>query len=490
MIFRLTLPVLLACLQFSPARSVAEEEGGAPPSLDPRLLRFDSNGNGRLEKAEIPPAVARVFARQEIDHDGDGIITAGEAARLRIPSAANRPKGKGRVSPDVKPNRAAIRPHGEEAQAAGLNPDTLADLDATLQGHVDAGQVAGVVGLVHRDGHRGYLEAFGRQDIEAGIPMPEDAIFRLKSMSKPVVTIAALILYDEGRFTLDEPVAKHLPEWSEPVVLRKNGETEPAKRPITPRMLMTHSSGLYYHLPGDPPFSGMPPRTETTTLAAYSKALAAQPLVFHPGEDYRYGTSIDVLGRYVEAVSGVSLDAFLAERVFTPLGMKDTGFWVPEAKQDRLAQLYARSAQGSLVPARERFPPTRKPSLFMGGAGLCGTAGDYERFCRMLLGGGELDGVRLLKSETVDLVFENHLTGIGKSYGLGGAVDGKGGYAWGGANGTKFWIDRDNRMTAVFMVQTQRYKATTYDDYRRLVLAAAGIADPARGVSGGGFPTR
>jgi CubicO group peptidase (beta-lactamase class C family) len=251
-------------------------------------------------------------------------------------------------------------------------------------------------------------------------------------------------------------------------------------RSSTPRC-----SGLYYQLPGMPAFSGMPPRDENTTLEQYSRALASQPLLFHPGEEYQYGTSIDVLGRYIEAVSGQPLDVFLRERVFQPLKMADTDFWVSEPKADRLAQLYRHLPSGELKPAFERFSPTRPTKLSMGGGGLLSTTEDYERFCLMLMNQGELNGVRVLKPETVDLMFQNHLPeSLGQKYGLGGAVDGVGGYSWGGANGTQFWIDRTNKLFAVFMVQTQNYKAPTYSTFRTLVNEAAGINSGRLGGAG------
>jgi len=377
--------------------------------------------------------------------------------------------------------------HGETARAAGLNPEVLSRLDLAMQQAVEKKEVAGVVGLVYRNGHRGYFRAFGKQDMEAsggaGTPMPTDAIFRLQSMSKPVVTVAALTLLDEGRFTLDEPIFKHLPEWAEPKVL-EDGKLVPARHAITPRMLMSHSSGLYYgNLPGAPRDGGVN-RDARTTLESYSKDLAARPLKFHPGEGYSYGTSIDVLGRYVEAVAGKPLDEVLRERIFAPLKMNDTDFWVPEDKAGRIAQLYRQVRPGELARGREASQLTTKPSLFMGGQGLCSTAEDYERFCRMILNRGELDGVRVLKPETVDLMLQNHLKPGGQRYGLGGAVDERGGYSWGGANGTQFWIDRTNTMFAIFMVQTQRYRAPTYNTFRRLVNEAAGVTSRGGGLDG------
>jgi CubicO group peptidase (beta-lactamase class C family) len=372
-------------------------------------------------------------------------------------------------------------PLDDNATAAGLTRDELTRLDLAMQQAIANKEVAGVVGLVFRNGRRGYFEAFGLKDMEASTPMTKDAIFRLQSMSKPVVTVAALTLLDERKFTLDEPISKHLPEWAEPKVL-EDGKLVPARHAITPRMLMSHSSGLYYgNLPGAAAGGGVT-RDARTTLESYSKDLAARPLKFHPGEGYSYGTSIDVLGRYVEAVAGKPLDEVLKERVLFPLKMSDTDFWVPQEKASRIAQLYRQVQPGELARGREASQLTTKPSLFMGGQGLCSTAEDYERFCRMILNRGELDGVRVLKPETVDLMFENHIKAGGQRYGLGGAVDERGGYAWGGANGTQFWIDRTNKMFAVFMVQTQRYRAPTYNTFRRLVNEAAGVSG--RGFDG------
>jgi CubicO group peptidase (beta-lactamase class C family) len=210
-------------------------------------------------------------------------------------------------------------------------------------------------------------------------------------------------------------------------------------------------------------------RGKGTTLKEFSEALAKQPLKFHPGAGYQYGHSIDILGRYIEAVAGKPLDEVLKERLFTPLKMADTDFWVPPAKADRICQLYRQPRPGVLERGRDGSKLSEKPTLFLGGHGLCSTAADYERFCRIVLNRGELDGVRILKPETVDLMFQNHLKGsIWQKYGLGGAVDGAGGYAWGGANGTQFWIDRKNNMFGIYMVQTQLYRSPAFTSFKRL----------------------
>jgi len=382
------------------------------------------------------------------------------------------------------------RPHGEEAAKAGLKPEVLAKLDVEMRRHVAAKNVAGIAALIHKDGVRGYFETFGMADIEAGKPMPQDGIFRLMSMTKPVIALAALTLYDEGKFKLDEPISKHCPEWANPTVM-EDGQVVPAKFAITPRMLMSHSSGLYY---GGGPASGggvaamafNAMNKNSTTLKAFSEAVAKEPLKFQPGTDYSYGLGIDILGRYLEAITGKPLDEVLKERLFVPLKMVDTDFWVPPAKIGRLCQLYRQPKPGVLEPGRDAKTLTERPTLFLGGHGLCSTIGDYERFCRMILNRGELDGVRVLKPETVDLIFENHLKHPTMKYGLGGIVNGAGSYGWGGADGTQFAIDRKHNFFVLFMVQTQGYKAPTYPAFLALANEAAGIASRRAGMSGAG----
>jgi len=247
-------------------------------------------------------------------------------------------------------------------------------------------------------------------------------------------------------------------------------------------MLMSHSSGLYYGQLDGAPGGGVAAiayqagRAGGATLKEFSEAAAGEPLKFQPGEGYNYGISIDILGRYIEAVAGQPLDEVMREKLTGPLKMVDTDFWVPPDKVDRLCQIYRQPSPGVLEPGRQAADPTVKPTLFMGGHGMLSTVGDYERFCLMILNRGELDGVRVLKPETVDLTFENHVAAAGQKYGLGGVVDGKGSYGWGGADGTEFWIDRTNNLFAIFMTQTQGYKAPTYNAFRALVFEAAGIA--------------
>jgi len=462
-ILPLTAP-LLAAQTSQPTQSTQ-----ARMSVDERFRQWDRNGDGKLTPDEVPGE--RLF--KTLDQDGDGVVTKDEA------TAAGT-----RVGPNAATTTVALPPagnfkpraHGDEAKAAGLKADVLAKIDVEMQRHVAAKNVAGIVATIGRNGTQGYFEPFGMQDIEANKPMPRDAIFRLMSMTKPIIAVAALTLYDEGKFTLDEPISKHCPEWAEPKVL-ESGRLVPAKFAITPRMLMSHSSGLYYgRLEGSTgdaaAIAFRATQGKNTTLKEFSEALAKEPLKFQPGTGYQYGHSIDILGRYIEAVAGKPIDQVLQAKVFDPLGMVDTGFWVPAEKAGRLCQVYRQPRPGVLEPGRDARRLTEKPSLMMGGHGLSGTAEDYARFCQMLLNRGEFGGKRVLKPETVDLMFENQLKDIGQRYGLGGMVDGEGRYAWGGADGTQFWIDRKNNLFAVFMVQTQRYRSPVYNDFRRLAAAA------------------
>jgi CubicO group peptidase (beta-lactamase class C family) len=289
-----------------------------------RFKQLDKNSDDKLSQDEFPYPY---FYKQH-DTDGDGLLSPDEAAQIK-PIGKEAPASPVATTTPTTPATAADfkpRPHGEEAAKAGLKPDVLAKLDIAMQEAVANKEVSGVIGLIHRNGERGYFEAFGWQDIEAQKPMPKDALFRLQSMTKPIVAATALTLLDEGKITLDEPISKHCPEWAEPKVL-ENGQLVPAKFAITPRMLMSHSSGLYYgDISGGLPTA--PDPASRTSLKALSESLAKQPLKFHPGTGWQYGHSIDVLGRYIEAVAGKPLDEVMQERILGPLKMTSTDFWV------------------------------------------------------------------------------------------------------------------------------------------------------------------
>ena len=386
--------------------------------------------------------------------------------------------------------------------------EKLAPLEAFLQQQVDAQKIPGAVVLVRRtDSDDVYLKAVGQMDREKGRALTEDAIFRIASMTKPITSTAVMMLVEEGKLNLDDPISKYLPEWKNPQVLgapdpsRPGGyQTVPAKTPITVKHLLTHTSGLSYSFWGDPlaPFYAQAGVTDgfqhtSKTLAEQSAALASVPLKHEPGAAFTYGLSTDMLGYLVEKVSGKPLDQFLQERLFQPLGMKDTHFFLPPEKVSRLPALYRHTAAGML----ERVPETGanvkegainyapdfhyagSKTYLSGGAGLASTASDYARFLQMLANGGELGGVRLLKKETIDLMTSNQTGGLSTNFGvpiafgLGfglqddpartreqGSV---GTFSWSGIFRTTFWVDPAQKNLGVVMTQMWDMKAEEPD---------------------------
>ena len=374
-----------------------------------------------------------------------------------------------------------------KAESVGLSSERLERISKTVQKDIDDKRIAGAVTLVMRHGQVAWFKAQGMQDREAAKPMRPDAIFRICSMSKPITSVAVMMLYEEGRFMLEDPVSKYLPEFKNPKVLVKpsGGEpyTIPATREITIRDLLRHTSGLTYQWNADlgPLYEkanvahGLLPYDGT--IGDSVERLAKLPLFFNPGERWEYSLSVDVLGRLVEVVSGISFDQFLRTRIFDPLGMKDTYFFPPENKLDRLATAYTYYPDKGL----NRFPdtpitegsftysadyPYKGPKkLFSGGAGLNSTAADYARFCQMMLEGGKLGNVRLLSRKSVELMTHDQLGKISsdQAFGLGFGIDGvksplselgtPGSYNWGGFFYTAFSVDPKEQMIVIFMGQ-------------------------------------
>lgn len=373
-------------------------------------------------------------------------------------------------------------------ESLGLNPERLDRITKTVQKDIDDKRIAGAVTLVLRHGQVAWFKAQGMQDREAGKPMRPDTIFRICSMTKPITSVAVMILYEEGDFLLDDPISKYLPEFKNPKVFVKaaNGAPSysiPATREIKIRDLLRHTSGLTYSWNPDlgPLYekaniaSGVLPYDGT--IADSVDRLAKLPLLFNPGERFEYGLSVDVLGRLVEVISGMPLDQFLRTRIFEPLNMKDTYFFLPETNLDRLATAYTYYPDKGL----NRFPdtpitegsfsysadyPYRGPKkLFSGGAGLNSTAMDYARFCQMLLSGGKLGNVRILSRKSVELMTHDQLGKIpaDQAFGLGFGIEGvktplaelgtPGSYAWGGFFYTAFTIDPKEDMIVIFMGQ-------------------------------------
>jgi CubicO group peptidase (beta-lactamase class C family) len=404
---------------------------------------------------------------------------------------------------------------GQELPAArpesvGLSPERLERIAIAVQRSIEDKRIAGAVTLVARHGQVAWFKAQGMADREAGKPMQRDSIFRICSMTKPITSVAAMILYEEGRFLLDDPISLYLPEFKSPKVLVKPASGKPysvpATREITVRDLLRHTAGLTYHWDEDLgamyneakvahgilPYDG--------TIADSVRSLAALPLLVQPGEKLVYSLSVDVVGRLVEVVSGKPLDEFFRARILDPLGMKDTSFYPAEDKLARLAAAYTYYegkglnrfpdtpiAEGNFVYSAD-YPYRGPKRLFAGGAGLSSTASDYARFCQMMLGGGKLGSVRLLSRKTVELMTHDQLGKIGpeQGFGLGFGVDGvkapltelgsPGEYGWGGFFYTAFSIDPKEDMIVVFMGQLHPTGDLTLDREVK-VLAYQAIVD-------------
>ncbi|MDG2521901.1 serine hydrolase [Caulobacter segnis] len=370
------------------------------------------------------------------------------------------------------------------APASAASKDAaFQSLDASMHALVDQGRLPGVATYVVKGGKVIHQDIYGKADLTTGAPLKADTIYRIYSQTKPVTGVAMMMLYEEGKWSLDDPITKFLPELANLKVFKGVGAdgktiTEPAKRPATMRELMSHQAGFAYGLQVDNPVdkayrdSGL---LGSPTPEAFLKTLAALPLMGQPGEQWKYSVAVDLQGLIVERLSGKKLGAFMQERIFAPLGMVDTGFWLPAEKQGRLASLYlVNPADKKVVPAQGFMvlDVTKQPAVESGGGGLVSTTADYAKFSQMLLNGGELGGKRLLKPETVKLMRTNHLTeaslaklplGPGVGFGLdfatvmdpakAGTPMGKDTYSWGGAAGTWFWIDPTNDLFVLGMIQ-------------------------------------
>ncbi len=393
-------------------------------------------------------------------------------------------------------------------QELGFSPTRLQRIAPAMQGYVDRRDVAGIVTMIARRGQIVHQQCFGMMDLEAGKPMQADTIVRMYSMSKPVTAAALLMLYEEGHFRLDEPVYDFIPGFKHLKVVTGWTASGPSlvdlERPLTIRHLMTHTSGVPYPNPDGTPAEVAMARSQEKmeqthdampTLEQWTDWLVTLPLAHQPGSGWTYGFSIDVLGRLVEVISGMTFDAFLQQRMFGPLGMVDTGFYVPAEKVGRLAALYARKEDRlELVD-----PPTgeyARPRAFLsGGGGLVSTAGDYLRFAQMLLNGGTLEGVRLLSRKTVDLMASNHLpahmlpfvppawpfrTGYGMGLGVRVVVDvaqsgmlgSVGSFTWQGYASTDFWVDPKEQLVGMMLPQSTTGPNKLQEDYRVLVYQA------------------
>jgi len=396
-------------------------------------------------------------------------------------------------------------------EQVGFSTERLARIGVVMQRYVDEKKIAGIIATVARRGQMVYREKFGYADVEAAAPMQLDTIFRIMSMTKPVTSIAAMMLYEEGWFDLNTFVYEFIPAFKDLRVYAGPAglsyDTVPLKQHVTFRHLFTHTSGLSYGGQTFDPIDAIYQKGGVDLLQFYGpgsslgnkelvEALVKLPLAFQPGTQWRYSLSIDVLGHLVELISGKPLDVFLRERIFEPLGMTDTDFYVPEAKLSRLAKLYTTPPDGAgLTPLS--FPiHTSRPSWLMGGGGLASTLSDYGRFAQMLVNGGELDGARLLSPRTVALMEMNQApaaampyeqrTGILKNSGYGfslgmrvltdvgasGRAGSVGEFGWDGAFATYFWIDRKEALYGQLMMQHQAWSFPIHEQFKALTYQA------------------
>jgi len=382
-------------------------------------------------------------------------------------------------------------PHARPADV-GLCPERTQRLMDVLRREVASGRLPGAVAMVARKGQIALFEAVGQQDPATGKPMQTDSIFRIYSMTKPVVSVAVMMLVERGQLLLSDPVSRWLPEFANQQVATAHG-LEPVRNPATVQDLLRHTAGLTYEFLGTSPvqqqYGQVKIASRERTNAEFSQTLAALPLQFQPGSVWAYSRATDVLGRLVEVVSGQGLGAFLQAEIFGPLGMVDTGFAVPPDQQHRIAEPFAHDPDGG-VPMKV-LEPRDLPAMEGGGGGLMSTAMDYTRFLQCLRNRGELNGVRLLGPHTVDFMTADHLGNIpadgtllppGHGFGLGFAVrthlglspvpGSVGLYYWGGIAGTTFFVDPQLDMVAMLMIQAPNQRDYYRPLFRDLVYAA------------------
>jgi CubicO group peptidase (beta-lactamase class C family) len=375
--------------------------------------------------------------------------------------------------------------------ALGFDPDGIDRLRSYMAGMVDAGRIAGGSTLLMRHGRVAVFDVFGEADLASHSPMTRETLFRIYSMTKPVTAVAMMILFEQGLWSLDDPVTRFIPEFERLRVFTGvdavgDPVTEPMVRPPTMREIMSHTAGFGYGLFDVHPVDRMVHGRgvlRAGSLPEMIERAADIPLMFQPGTEWAYSIANDIQGRLVELLSGRPFEDFLNEAIFEPLGMVDTGFQVPQEKRDRLAAIYSADRDGRLVETTTAFnfpilDFTRRPDLPLGGGGLVSTGCDYARFCQMILNRGALGDVRVLRPESVDLMATNMIPdevlavsnparllpfGPAFGYGLGfsilrdpvalGAVEGRGTLAWGGGGGTWFWIDPENDLIFIGLIQ-------------------------------------
>ena len=382
----------------------------------------------------------------------------------------------------------ADMPRGDAAEH-GLSKERLKRVDEVINTHIALGHMSGATALVARDGEVVHFGTYGKQNLETGADTQEDTIYRIYSMTKPITGVAMMMLYEEGKFKLTDPVEMYIPEFKDLQVFAGVNEdgslkTEPQKQKMTILDLMRHTAGMTYGIFSDTPVdqalrAQMEAGAATVTNQSMLQSMAEVPLLFQPGTRWHYSLSVDVQGALVERLSGMTLGQFFETRIFEPLGMKDTGFWVPNKDMDRFAELYTFSQEGKLVPVPAggslslKQTEDDKPTWESGGGGLVSTTEDYWRFAQMLLDGGEFEGKRLLSETSIDMMRVDHTARYGinmggldtQGYGFGlnfgvildplktGTYASVGEYNWGGAAKTLFWIDPAEDLVVIMMTQ-------------------------------------
>ena len=412
-------------------------------------------------------------------------VTASLAVLMAASAPAERP-GKSWELPSAKP------------AAVGMSGAKLARVDDKVRELIAAKRLAGASVMITRRGRLVYRKSFGFRDIEKKKPMEDDTIFRIFSMTKAITSAAALMLSEEGKLRIDDPISRHLPEYRQATVW-KDGKAVAPDKPPTIRDLLCHTAGYSYGSTGIPELDKIHraagPLVETESLTNFVKRMAKVPMAFEPGRGWLYGISTDLLGAVVERASGIPLDQFFLERIFMPLGMHDTGFVIPEAKRDRMAVVYKSNRRGRLTRNEDNlFSYSATTKMHSGGGGLASTIRDYTRFLQMIANGGELNGKRFLKKESVAAMTRNHLEGPampisfpnnirhGTGFGLGFCVKvaqtdwNKAGrldeYGWGGMLSTHFWISPRDELVVVTMEQTLPYDFMLEDALKPLIYDA------------------
>lgn len=368
-------------------------------------------------------------------------------------------------------------------ESVGISSDSLVAATQRLHKHVDDGKLPGTFVRIIKDGKVVYNDAYGMIDVANNKPTQENSLYRIFSMTKPITAVAIMTLYDQGKLQLDDKVSKYIPEFSQTNVYKKvdgNHSTEPQKNEMTIRHLLTHTSGIPYGWQQsytDSIYAARQLMMQDWSLAEMTKNLSTIPLKFQPGTNYNYGLGIDVAGYIVEVISGKTLDAYFKSTIFDPLKMDDTAFYLSEEKRDRMSVNYTHDENGK-IKVKENIlslDDDNPPKLLLGGAGLISTLTDYERFCRMLLNKGELNGKRVLSEKAAQIVmtdqFPKEVEAIpGNGHGLSGTVNLETGeYSWGGAASTKFWIDPTNNLIVICYTQLMQAKTEYASEFKSTV---------------------